>query len=51
MGQPDAGNAASLPGEHIARIELTGRTETSKYPQEKKAIAISPVVASEKETA
>ena len=30
MGQPDAGHAASFPGEHIARGKPTGRTEPSK---------------------
>ena len=51
MGQPNTGNAVLPLREHIARVELTGRTETSKYPQEEKAIAISSVVASEMETA
>ena len=41
MGQPDAGNAVSLLNEHIVQVELTEGTETSKYPLEKKAIAIS----------
>lgn len=32
-------------------MKLTRRTETSKYPEEKKSIEISLVVASEKEKA
>jgi hypothetical protein len=40
MGQPDPGNAGSLPAEHIGGVEPTRGTETSKYPQEKKATAI-----------
>ena len=40
MGQPDSGNAESLPAEYIGRVEQTRRTETSKYPQEEKATAI-----------
>ncbi len=41
MGKPNAGNAAlSLP-EYIGQLRQTGETETSKYPQEEKAIAIS----------
>ena len=34
MGQPGAGNAASLSAEYIGRIERTQGTETSKYLQE-----------------
>ena len=48
MGQPRTGNAVRLPAEHIGRVELTRRSETSQYPQEEKAIAIPPVAASEK---
>ena len=40
MGQPGCRNGQSLPAEYIGRIEQTRRTETSKYPQEKKATAI-----------
>ena len=36
---------------HSSNREPTRRTETSKYPQEKKIIMIPRVVASEKETA
>ena len=32
-------------------VEQTRRTETSKYPEDKKTIVISQVVASEKERA
>ncbi len=41
MGQPGSGNAESLPVEYIDRAERTRGTETSKYPLEEKAIAIS----------
>ena len=51
MGKPDPGNAGSLPAESIGGVELTRRTETSKYPQEKKATAIPSVAASERGTA
>ena len=51
MGQPDLGNAKSLPTEHIGRVESTRGTETSKYPQEEKSTEILLVAASEKETA
>ena len=51
MGQPGIGNAMSLPAEYIGRLELTGRSEPSQYPLEKKAIAIPRVAASEKGTA
>ena len=43
MGQPVA-----LKVHHSSNREPTRRTETSKYPQEKKIIMIPPVVASEK---
>ena len=38
-------------GEYIAAAQRTRGTETSKYPEEKKATAIPPVVASERGTA
>ena len=40
MGKPIQSNVWILPTEYIGRIELTEGTETSKYLQEKKAIAI-----------
>ena len=40
MGQPGAGYAASLPAEHIGRVEATGGSEPSQYLQEKKVITI-----------
>jgi len=43
MGQPVA-----LKVHHFSNREPTRRTETSKYPQEKKIIMIPQVVASEK---
>ena len=51
MGKPGWGYAQSLRFEHIEPVEGTGGTETSKYPEEEKATAISSVVASEEETA
>jgi hypothetical protein len=51
MGKPGPGNAGSLPAEYIGGVERTRGTETSKYPQEKKATAISRVAVSEKERA
>ena len=41
MGQPSPGYAGLLPLEYIGWVEPTGRTDTSKYPQEKKIIMIS----------
>jgi hypothetical protein len=51
MGQPDRRNGRPLTAEHISSVERTRGTETSKYPQEKKAIAIPGVAASEMGTA
>ena len=48
MGQPGAGNAASLSAEFIGVIERTQGTETSKYLQEEKSTEIPRVAASEK---
>ena len=50
------GNPAGvMPSYHllnkIGRLEATGGTETSKYPEEEKSTEISLVVASERETA
>ena len=50
MGQPVRRNGRTLPAEYIGRIERTEGSEPSQYLQEKKAIAISLVVASERET-
>ena len=47
MGQPGAGNAASLPPEFIGWLERTQGTETSKYLQEEKSKEIPGVAASE----
>ncbi len=41
MGQPDPGNAGSSTTESIGCVKTTRRTETSKYPVEKKTIVIS----------
>jgi hypothetical protein len=51
MGQPAASNVVVSATEFISCMKATRGTETSKYPVEEKAIAISRVVASEKETA
>ena len=51
MGEPSGGHAPLLPAEYIGWIERTEGTETSKYLQEEKAIAISLVAASEREIA
>ena len=40
MGQPDPGNAGSLPSEYIGWKESTQGTETSKYLQEEKSTEI-----------
>ncbi len=48
MGQPAWDNPqASIP-EHIGYAKGTGRTETSKYPEEEKTKVIPQVAASEK---
>ena len=46
MGKP-ATRCVALPPEYIGRVEGTWRTETSKYPEEKKTIVIPSVAASE----
>jgi hypothetical protein len=51
MGKPTGGNAPVPTPEPIGREEVSGGTETSKYPEEKKASAIPRVVASETGTA
>jgi len=51
MGEPTGGNAPVPTPEHIGREEASGGTETSKYPEEKKASAIPRVAASETGTA
>ena len=47
MGKPTAGNAAVRRAEFIGAREQTEGSETSQYLEEKKAIAIPEVVASE----
>ena len=51
MGQHSSGYAELLSSEYIGWVELTGRTDTSKYPLEKKIKMISSVAASEQEKA
>ena len=41
MGKPDRGHARSPRSEHIGPEEGTGGIETSKYPEEEKAISES----------
>ena len=48
MGQPTT--FVVSPAEYIGWQKRTWRTETSKYPEEKKSIEIPLVVASEKGT-
>ncbi len=51
MGKLGGSHVPSPPSEFIGRVERTGGSEPSQYPQEKKATAISGVAASETETA
>ena len=51
MGKPGGSNVPSSVNESIVHEKGTRGTETSKYPEEKKAKAIPPVAASEKGTA
>ena len=48
MGKPTKSHFLVLPAEYIGRIEVTGGTETSKYPEEEKSNEIPRVVASER---
>jgi hypothetical protein len=51
MGKPDGSYVPSPPSEYIGRVERTGGSEPSQYPQEEKAKAIPEVAASETGTA
>ena len=51
MGQPGRSNVLSSRDEFIVSEKRTGGSEPSQYPQEKKAIAIPSVAASESGTA
>ena len=51
MGKPGSLNRLSSISEYIGYEKGTWRTETSKYPQEKKSIEILLVAASESGTA
>ncbi len=51
MGQPVSDNTLTSYIESSRYTKTTRGTETSKYPEEKKAKAIPPVAASEKGTA
>jgi hypothetical protein len=48
MGKPGESHVSSPAPEYIGSEEPTGRTETSKYPQEEKSNEIPPVAASER---
>ena len=48
MGKPGSRHGLSPTPESIGSEEPTGRTETSKYPQEEKSNEIPPVAASER---
>ena len=48
MGQPVSDNTLTSHTESSRYEKATRGTETSKYPEEKKAKAIPPVAASEK---
>jgi hypothetical protein len=48
MGKPGESHVSSPSAEYIGGEEPTGRTETSKYPQEEKSNEIPPVAASER---
>ena len=48
MGQPVSDNTLTSHTEASGYEKATRGTETSKYPEEKKAKAIPPVAASEK---
>ena len=48
MGKPNWRHCQLPAAEHIGRLEVTGRTETSKYPEEEKSNEIPLVVASER---
>ena len=51
MGKPTVRNGAVHIFEYIEYVRQTRGTETSKYPEEEKANAISQVAASETESA
>ena len=51
MGKPGRANPGHPSLNKIGDVKLTGGSEPSQYPQEKKANAIPPVAASEKGTA
>lgn len=51
MGEPTVRNGAGHLSEYIGWMRQTRGTETSQYPEEEKANAISQVAASETETA
>ena len=48
MGQPTRSDVRVRPPESIGRCEVSGGTETSQYPEEKKSTEIPQVVVSER---
>ena len=50
MGKPSSSHVGLLPTEYIGGQSETRGSETSQYPEEKKAEAIPSVVASERGT-
>ena len=48
MGQPSQSDVWLRPSEYIGRCEVSGGTETSQYPEEKKSTEIPQVVVSER---
>ena len=48
MSELDGSHCPSPHAEHIGMVEVTRRTETSKYPEEEKSTEIPLVVASER---
>ena len=48
MGQPNQSDVWLRPPESIGRCEVSGGTETSQYPEEKKSTEIPQVVVSER---
>ena len=47
-GATRSGKAWAPPAEHIGWVEVSGGSETSQYPEEKKSVEIPLVVANER---
>jgi len=48
MGEPSTDKPVLLPPEYIGRVEPSGGSETSQYPEESKSNETPQVVASER---